>query len=1353
MTTKEGMTGEIPHAQVFTTEEARYSFRPPRPLTKPVSKRDSGKFCVFHNDVGHHTNDCFQLKKRIEEAVKSGDLAHLVKEFKDKKESKKGAECNMVHTAARPFGRPRSGAWTRQSIDFPPTDPETFITTPVIIEAELDGSLIDRVYMDCGAGAEIMYERCFLQLSEETRAKLQPSETPLVGFAGERVHPLGQITLEVCLRDGNLSRVEELTFAVVRHPSHYNIIIGRSGISAFQAIVSTSHGMMKFLTEGGVATLKPTAEALLIASAEEASDAEQKQVIEVSLNASYPEQTIKVNNNLSSHILRKIIKLLQESQDVFAWCPEDMTGVPRSTSEHSLNIYPGHKPVVQKKRSLAPERSLAVDEEVEKLVQAGILREVKYHSWVANPVLVKKPNGSWRMCIDFKDLNKASPKDCYPLPEIDRKVDSLASFPYRCFLDAYKGYHQIQMKKEDEEKTAFYTDKGIFCYTKMPFGLKNAGATYQRLIDQAFAEQIGKNVEAYVDDLVIKSQTEDDIVSDMEETFRNLRKINMKLNPAKCSFGFEEGKFLGHIVDKQGIKANPSQIQAVLDMKSPQTKKQVQSLAGKIAALKRFLPKSAEKSLPFFKTLKNCVDKKDFKWTIEAEAAFQDLKKQIAFLPTITAPVAESLSLFTSQQAISAVLVVERAKVEMPIYFISRALRDSEINHTPMEKLVLALVHTSKRLRRYFQAHHIRVLTNQPIKSVLEKPENSGRLAKWAVGLGEHNIEYSPRKAIKAQILADFLSEIPEKTKEVNEVAAEEDKMPRQKSAWTLFTDGASSVEGSGAGLIITDPFGTEYTYVLRLEFPCTNNEAEYEALLAGLRIARSMKVEELEAFGDSRLVANQVNDEYTAKEPSMIKYKAKVKDLMKEFKSCTLQQVSRSKNKQADALSKLASLTFAHLTKKVLVEVQKAPSISEIEVQDIVDEVQETWMTPIINFLKEGKLPSNEAEASRLPSKAEHYVIEDNVLYKKSYLSPLLRCVGPEQSNYLIREVHEGVCGAHAGPRSVVTRLMNLGYYWPTMHKDASEEISKCEGCQLHAPVKTNPKHDLVPVMAAWPFFKWGMDIVGPFPEAAGRVKFLLVAIDYFTKWPEVKPLASITGKQVINFVWENIICRFGLPGEIVTDNGRQFAEKPFSSWCEEFKIKQVFSSVAYPQSNGQVERMNRSIVEGIKARLGRYGKNWLEELPSVLWAIRTTEKTSHLKTPYSLVYGSEAVIPAEIGVNTRRSRKRSRDDNDREILLNLDLLEEARDHALIREARYKQKLEAYYNSRVKKETFKPGDLVLRNNEASRQEGLGKLGPKWEGPYIIKESHKGGSYKLTYQEGKMVPRHWNGKHLKRFYV
>ncbi|KAJ0753087.1 putative nucleotidyltransferase, Ribonuclease H [Helianthus annuus] len=207
---------------------------------------------------------------------------------------------------------------------------------------------------------------------------------------------------------------------------------------------------------------------------------------------------------------------------IFAWCPEDMTGISRDIAEHELKIPPNVKPIFQQKRSLSPNRSLAACKEVEGLVQAGILQEVKYHSWIANPVIVKKPDGSWRMCINFKDLNKACPKDCYHLPEIDLKVDSLIGFPFKCFLDAYKGYHQIQMKKDDEEKTAFHTDKGIFCYQKIPFDFKNAGATYQRLVDKAFTGQIGKNMEAYMDDLVIKSKTEGQMLDDIQETFWNL---------------------------------------------------------------------------------------------------------------------------------------------------------------------------------------------------------------------------------------------------------------------------------------------------------------------------------------------------------------------------------------------------------------------------------------------------------------------------------------------------------------------------------------------------------------------------------------------------------------------------------------------------------------------------------------------------------------------------------------------------------------------------------------------------------------------------------------------------------------
>lgn len=214
------------------------------------------------------------------------------------------------------------------------------------------------------------------------------------------------------------------------------------------------------------------------------------------------------------------------------------------------------------------------------------------------------------MCIDFTSLSKACPKDSYSLPEIDQKIESLDGFKLKCFLDTYKGYHQICMAKEDEEKTSFHTEQGTFCYEKMPFGLKNAGATYQRLMDNMFTSQLGRNIEIYVDDMVIKSKNEGKLISDISETFDTLRKANMKLNPKKCTFGMETGQFLGYMISNEGIQANPEKVHAIINMVSPRTLREVQALNGKLAALGRFLEKSVERSLAFFKTLKGCLKKR-----------------------------------------------------------------------------------------------------------------------------------------------------------------------------------------------------------------------------------------------------------------------------------------------------------------------------------------------------------------------------------------------------------------------------------------------------------------------------------------------------------------------------------------------------------------------------------------------------------------------------------------------------------------------------------------------------------------------------------------------------------------------
>ena len=227
----------------------------------------------------------------------------------------------------------------------------------------------------------------------------------------------------------------------------------------------------------------------------------------------------------------------------------------------------------------------AIEEEVYKLLEAGFIREEKYPTWLANVVMVKKPNGKWRICVDYTDLNKACPKDCFPLLRIDQLVDSTSGYAVLSFMDAFSGYNQIRMDPKDEVHTSFITHFGTYCYKMMPFGLKNARATFQRLVTEVFKPQLGRNVESYVDDMIVKSKKREDHLKDLQETFDRLRYYNLHINPLKYVFGTGGGKFLSYLMTERGIKANPEKIKAILDMEPPKTIKEVQCLAGRVAAL------------------------------------------------------------------------------------------------------------------------------------------------------------------------------------------------------------------------------------------------------------------------------------------------------------------------------------------------------------------------------------------------------------------------------------------------------------------------------------------------------------------------------------------------------------------------------------------------------------------------------------------------------------------------------------------------------------------------------------------------------------------------------------------------
>jgi hypothetical protein len=366
------------------------------------------------------------------------------------------------------------------------------------------------------------------------------------------------------------------------------------------------------------------------------------------------------------------VNFLHKNMEVFAWSHEDMPGISPEEIVHILNVDPDMKPVKQKKRKFAPERVEAIAVEVEKLLKAQFIQEVYYPDWLANVVLVKKSNGKWRMCVDFTDLNKACPKDSFPLPRIDALVDSTSGYELLSFMDAFSGYNQILMHPKDREKTAFITDQGLYCYKLMPFGLKNVGATYQRLVNKMFKAQIGRNMEVYVDDMLVKSTKSIDHVGDLQEAFETLKHYGMKLNPAKCAFGVSSGKFLGYMVSSRGIEANPEKIRAILEMQSPKTTKQLQQLTGRLAALNRFISRSTDKCLPFFKILRKAFERSD-----ECEEAFAQLKKYLTSAPLLSQTVpSEVLHLYlaVSPTAISAALIREDEGIQKPVYFVSKSL-------------------------------------------------------------------------------------------------------------------------------------------------------------------------------------------------------------------------------------------------------------------------------------------------------------------------------------------------------------------------------------------------------------------------------------------------------------------------------------------------------------------------------------------------------------------------------------------------------------------------------------------------------------------------------------------------------
>jgi hypothetical protein len=427
----------------------------------------------------------------------------------------------------------------------------------MVISCVIKGFLVHNVLVDTGSAADIIFAKAFRQI-QEPEDKIHDATHPLCGFGGRQIVALGKITMSVTFDYVHNTRTEQVVFDIIDMEYPYNAIIGRGMLNAFEAILHPAYLCMKIPSEQGPIAVHGSQEAArraegswtdskAIYNIDEAEAYQQyKHKREKAALADQPktmllcediaDQKVLLGSQLSGEQEKTLLRFLFNNKDVFAWTTNDLCGVNRDVIEHSLNVDPSFRPRKQRLRKMSDDKVEGARNEVKRLLSAGVIREVTYPEWLANTVMVKKANGKWRMCIDFTDLNKACPKDEFPLPRIDSLVDAASSSELMSLLDCYSGYHQIWMKKEDEPKTSFITPSGTYCYLRMPEGLKNAGGSFRRMTAKVLHSQIGRNVLTYVDDIIVKSTKQENHVADLQETFANFRQAGLKLNPEKCVF-------------------------------------------------------------------------------------------------------------------------------------------------------------------------------------------------------------------------------------------------------------------------------------------------------------------------------------------------------------------------------------------------------------------------------------------------------------------------------------------------------------------------------------------------------------------------------------------------------------------------------------------------------------------------------------------------------------------------------------------------------------------------------------------------------------------------------------------------
>jgi hypothetical protein len=497
--------------------------------------------------------------------------------------------------------------------------------------------------------------------------------------------------------------------------------------------------------------------------------------------------------------------------------------------------------------------------------------------------------------------------------------------------------------------------------------------------------------------------------------------------------------------------------------------------------------------------------------------------------------------------------------------------------------------------------------------------------------------------------------------------------------------------------------------------------------------------------------------------------YCAEIRKLEGHFEGIEFQHVPRNNNVAADVLSKLGSRR-ALVPVGVFVQDLRKPPIKLLDPDNLeppsndqnpapprdvlMTKKEDDWRKPFIDFILDQLVPDDKAERERITRRSTNYVVIGSDLYRKAAsMGILMKCILRLEGLQLLAVIHSGECGCHAASTKLVGKEYRSGFYWPTAVTDAKDLIKRCKGCQFFAKQQHLPAQALRTVPPSWPFAIWGLDAVGPFRTAPGGYKHILVAIDKFIKWIEVRPVAKVTSEEAVKFIGD-IKHHFSVPKRIITDLGTAFTGSVFWDFCQDTLIDVHYSSVAHPRCNSQVERANGMVLQALKDRIyddaSDYATRWLAEPPHVIWGLRTQVSSATGFSLFFLVYRSKAILPTDVTFGAPRIQFYKEGEAEKTRRIILDSLEEQRLTAVMRQAHHDQQLRRYNDRNVKETSFNVGDLILRRIQ--KTDNMHKLSAPWEGPFIVMEVISQSTYRLQWGDGQGVPNPWNVEHLRRFY-